>query len=185
MVVAAGAVAASCAASLAVMVTPAVGAVGAVAWAGGWGRAIEVPGLGQLSAGHGGTLNEVSCSSPGNCAAGGMYDDSLGHLQAFVVSEKDGSWGAAIEVPGLAALNTGGDARVNSVSCGSAGDCVAGGSYLTSSRSGDAFVVSERNGSWGKAMQVPGSTALSGAAGAYSVDSVSCPSAALPKTFSI
>jgi hypothetical protein len=42
MVALAGAVAASCAASLAVMAAP---AAGAVARAGSWGKAIEVPGL--------------------------------------------------------------------------------------------------------------------------------------------
>jgi hypothetical protein len=43
-----------------------------------------------------------------------------------------GWWGAVIEVPGLvpglAALTKGGYAQVNSVSCTSAGSCVAGGS---------------------------------------------------------
>jgi hypothetical protein len=38
-----------------------------------------------------------------------------------------GSWGKAIEVPGLGALNTGGQAQVNSVSCGAARNCAAGG----------------------------------------------------------
>src|SRR5215469_5732714 len=40
-----------------------------------------------------------------------------------------GWWGRAIEVPGLGVLNKGGNAGVGSVSCGSAGNCVAGGSY--------------------------------------------------------
>ena len=40
-----------------------------------------------------------------------------------------GSWGRAVEVPGLGALNTGGQAGVASVSCGSAGSCTAGGDY--------------------------------------------------------
>jgi hypothetical protein len=62
--------AAWCAASLAVTAAP---AFGAVARADRWGKAIEVPGLAQLSAGHGGTLIAVSCSSPGNCAATGNY----------------------------------------------------------------------------------------------------------------
>src|SRR5208282_6691446 len=46
-------------------------------------------------------------------------------------------------------LNRGGDAEVTSLSCGSAGNCAAGGSY---SSNGDqqAFVVSERNGSWAR-----------------------------------
>ena len=43
-----------------------------------------------------------------------------------------GSWGQAVEVPGLAALNTGGQANVNSVSCASAGNCAAGGYYTIS-----------------------------------------------------
>jgi hypothetical protein len=162
-----GAVAASCAASLAVTATP---AVGAVARAGGWGKAIEVPGLAQLSAGNGGVLAEVSCSSPGNCAAGGTYNsDASGHTQAFVVSEKDGTWGKAIEVPGLAALNTNGEANLNSLSCGSAGNCAAGGNY--SGNGTGAFVVSEKNGTWGRAI------ALSGATEPNSVNSVSCASA--------
>jgi hypothetical protein len=149
-------------------------AADAVARAEGWGKAIQVPGLGRLSAGHGGTLIAVSCSSPGNCLAGGNYEDRSGHAQAFVVSEKKGSWGKAIEVPRLAALNVGGDAGLTSLSCGSAGNCAAGGFYQNSSHRGRAFVVSEKNGSWGKAIQVPGSVALSGAAGGAAVGSLSC-----------
>ena len=126
MVALAGAVAAWCAASLAVMAAP---AAGAVARAGSWGKAIEVPGLARLSAGHGGTLVAVSCSSPGNCSADGNYTDHLGRQQAFVVSEKNGSWGSATEVPRLAALNTGKDAELMSLSCSSAGNCAAGGFY--------------------------------------------------------
>jgi len=174
MMVLAGAVAASCAASLAVMAAP---AFGAAAWAGGWDKAIEVPGLARLSAGQGGTLVAVSCSSPGDCAATGNYADRLGRSQAFVVGEKNGWWGTAIEVPGLAALNTGGDAGVSSLSCVPAGNCAAVGSYSTSSRRGRAFVVSETSGSWGKAIQVPGVVALSGAKGSSWVGAVSCGSA--------
>jgi hypothetical protein len=172
MVVLAGTVAASCAASLAVMAAP---AVGAVARADSWGKAIEVPGLARLSAGHGGTLVAVSCSSAGNCSAGGNYDNRSGHGQAYVVSEKNGSWGTAIEVPRLATLNTGGHAQVTSLSCASAGNCAAGGFY-TSSRGTRAFVVSEKNGSWGRAIEVPGLAALNTSMSA-GVGSVSCASA--------
>jgi hypothetical protein len=48
-----------------------------------------------------------------------------------------GSWGRALEVPGLAALNKGGeDTRVPVVSCAPAGTCTAGGYYTD--RSGHA-----------------------------------------------
>ena len=173
MVVLAGAVAAWCAAPLAMMAAP---AVGAVARADSWGKAIEVPGLAQLSAGHGGTLVAVSCSSPGNCSADGNYDNRSGHGQAYVVSEKNGSWGKAIQVPGAAALSgASGGSLVAALSCGSAGNCAAGGNY---SSAGDeqAFVVSEKNGSWGRAIEVPGSAALNTSMSA-GVGSVSCASA--------
>ena len=35
----------------------------------------------------------------------------------------------AVEVPGTAALNTGGYAELDSVSCGAVGECAAGGTY--------------------------------------------------------
>jgi hypothetical protein len=61
---------------------------------------------------------------------------------AFVASEVAGTWQAAVEVPGTAALNAGGHAQVNSVSCGSAGNCSAGGVYTDSSGHGQGFTAS-------------------------------------------
>jgi hypothetical protein len=141
-----------------------------------WGTAIEVPGSGTLNAGGFAQVNSVSCASAGKCAAGGSYADGSGHRQAFVVSEKNSSWGTAIEVPGLGSLNKGGGALLTSVSCASAGKCAAGGTYLDGSGHGQAFVVSGRNGTWGTAIEVPGSGTLN-AGGAASVTSVSCRSA--------
>src|SRR5262249_58404797 len=91
--------------------------------------AMEVAGSGALNGGGGAEVNWMSCASAGNCAAGGDYTDGSGHGQAFVVSERNGTWGTAIGVPGSGALNAGGDARVESVSCASAGKCAAGGAY--------------------------------------------------------
>lgn len=53
-------------------------------------------------------------------------------------------WGRALEVPGLAALNAGGNARVLSVSCWRAGDCGAGGFYTRRLGYREAFVVQRR-----------------------------------------
>jgi hypothetical protein len=59
-----------------------------VAEAGGsWGIADQVPDLDALNAGGTSAVASVSCASAGNCAAGGDYQDSAGHLQAFVVDE--------------------------------------------------------------------------------------------------
>jgi hypothetical protein len=54
-----------------------------------------------------------------------------------------GTWGKAQEVPGLGTLNAGGVAEVVSVSCGSVGNCSAGGFYTDASGGQQAFVVSE------------------------------------------
>jgi hypothetical protein len=110
---------------------------------GHWGMAMEVPGFAALNAGGLAQISGMSCASAGNCSAGGDYTDSTGHGQVFVVSEAGGRWGNAKEVPGVAILNTEGDASVQSVSCASAGNCSAGGFYTDSSDRYQAFVVSQ------------------------------------------
>jgi hypothetical protein len=142
---------------------------------GTWGTAIEVPGIAALNQGELAFIGRgsVSCTGVGNCSAGGYYTDSSGHTQAFVVSEVHSRWGTAIEVPGTAALNQGGGAAVDSVSCGRPGDCSAGGDYTDSSGHGQAFVISEVHGTWGMAIEVPGTAALNQGGGA-GISSVSC-----------
>jgi hypothetical protein len=141
-----------------------------------WGNAIKLPGTAALDGGGNAQVLSVSCPSAGNCAAGGYYTDHAHHIQAFVASERSGQWGNAIEVPGSAALNAGGNAQVFSVSCPTASNCAAGGEYADRSSRFQAFVASERDGRWGKAIEVPGSAALN-AGGNAQVFSVSCPTA--------
>src|SRR5262249_31080930 len=135
----------------------------------------EVPGMAALNTGGTAITLSVSCAAAGSCAAGGIYHDSSGRQQAFVVTEANGRWGTAIEVPGTAALNTGGDAGVNSVSCAAAGRCTAGGSYTDGSGT-QAFAVTEANGRWRTAIEVPGTAALN-TGGDAGVNSVSCAAA--------
>jgi len=142
---------------------------------GRWGTAIEVPGLGAMNKGDA-EVSSVSCGAAGSCVAGGDYTDGGGHQQGFVAGEQNGVWGQAIEVPGLAALNTGGNAGVFSVSCASAGNCAAGGDYTDGGGHQQGFVAGEQNGVWGQAIEVPGLAALN-TIGDAQVSSVSCPSA--------
>ena len=134
---------------------------------GRWGKAIRVPGLNE----GGSWVFSVSCGLAGDCAAGGYYG-----AQGFVASERDGVWGKAIVVPGLAALNEGDQAAVLSVSCGSAGNCAAGGYYDDHAGHGQGFLDGRRQGVWGAAFEVPGLAALN-AGGSAMVSSVSCPPA--------
>jgi hypothetical protein len=143
---------------------------------GTWGTAVKVPGLAALNQGGNAQVSSVSCASAGNCSGGGFYTDSSGGQQALVVIQAQGTWGSATEVPGTATLNTGGVAQISSVSCASAGNCSAGGYYTDSQGDQQALVVSETNGTWGTAIEVPGTATLN-ATGAAQVTSVSCASA--------
>ena len=148
---------------------------GAVRTAGVWGQAIEVPGLGALNQGGTASVMSVSCPSASNCGAGGYYRDRHRHFQGFVAAERGGRWGRAAGVPGLGRLNKGGNARVVSMSCPSAGNCAAAGDYQASGHQQD-FVAVEKNGQWGRAIGVPGLKALN-KGGTAAVVWVSCTSA--------
>jgi len=142
------------------------------------GDALSVAELATLNLGNAARVVSVSCASPGNCSAGGYYSlegtTALNTLrEAFVVSQSNGVWGAATEVPGLAALNVGTWAEVLSVSCTSAGNCSAGGFYRDDEGQ-QGFLVSQIDGTWGAALTMP-STALNASNNAE-VRSVSCTS---------
>jgi hypothetical protein len=106
-------------------------------------------------------VNALSCPSAGNCVAVGSYRTKSLHRAAFIVTQRHGSWGTAVAVPGLAGLNKFA-AGLTGVSCPSVGNCGATGFYQTRSRRTGAFVVSEVRGVWGHPVTPPGIAALPG-----------------------
>ena len=131
---------------------------------GDWGPMREV--ADSLNKGESAQVNQVSCGvSPKlvsiiTCAAVGFYTTSTGLGQAFTATMANGK---------------GGFAQLNSVSCPTAGNCSAGGSYAPSNTSTQPFVVTEKNGTWGKATAVPGSATLNTGKDMF-VTEVSCAS---------
>ena len=67
------------------------------------------------------------------------------------------TWHAAVQLPGI---RGGGNADIESLSCGSSGNCSAGGTYSDGKGDFQAFVASEVNGRWRNAIEVPGTAAL-------------------------
>jgi hypothetical protein len=63
-------------------------------------------------------------------------------IQAFVVSQANGKWGTAQQIPDTGSLNQSGTAWANSVSCASVGNCSAVGLYVDTSGN-QAFVAVE------------------------------------------
>ena len=140
---------------------------------GKWGPAVEVPGSAALNKGGFAQLNRVSCPTAGNCSAGGTYSASATSTQAFVVTEKNGIWGKAIEVPGSATLNTGNNIFVSAVSCVSPGKCSITGDFHTKTHSEGVWVASQKGGTWGSAGTIPGLADLA-TGGLAEVNGLSC-----------
>jgi hypothetical protein len=139
-----------------------------------WHAAVTVPGIASLNHGRA-AITGISCVSPVNCRAIGQYQETEGPMQVFAVKKVNGTWRKAIAIPGVVGLNRGGFAAAASVSCASAGNCSAGGTYTDSSKHDQAFIVNEVNGTWHDAIKVPGTTALEQGGGA-GLNSVSCAS---------
>ena len=120
---------------------------------GTWQAAKEV--AGALNVKGFAEVTAISCHSVGNCAAVGYYAPGITQSRPFVLTSKNGTWGTATAVKGIAALDTGKAGQLTAVSCGaagSAGNCTAAGTYFVAKNASQhAFAVTEQNGTWGSA----------------------------------
>jgi hypothetical protein len=121
-------------------------------------------------------VSSVSCASAGECAAGGDYTDASGHSQGLLLSESSNLWSAGMKAPLPADAGPNPSAFIDSVSCVSAGNCSAVGSYQDSSGHTQGLVLSESSGSWSTVIKaaVPSDAGTNPNA---ELNSVSCASA--------
>jgi hypothetical protein len=94
-------------------------------------------------------FNGISCSSLGNCSAGGQYRDGAGNYQGFMVNDVNSTWQVAdqLKLP-ASAPQVGKNGGVVALTCPSNGNCSAGAAYLDASGSYQAVVVNRVNGTW-------------------------------------
>jgi hypothetical protein len=144
---------------------------------GRWKRAQVIRGTGSSHNVDNATLKAISCSSPGNCSAGGSYINGAGLSRsellggggpptAFVVDEVRGKWRSAHALFGVVAPANEEGATISYLSCPSMGNCAAAGTFSSSPcADGDSdcvlpgatykrqfeksFVVNEVRGVWG------------------------------------
>ena len=111
--------------------------------AGVWGEARPaVFGAGVQSAPPDARFESVSCGSAGNCVAVGNFSNVAGATEAFSMSFVAGVWGEARPaVFGVGVQNANPYDYFNSVSCGSAGNCVAVGSFINVAGGTEAFTM--------------------------------------------
>ena len=141
---------------------------------GTWGTSQQVPEMSMLNPTRS-EADSVSCPSAGNCGVAGAYADGQGNQQVFITDEVKGTWRTPQQVPGTGALNTGGNAVVTQISCGSPGNCAVVGSYTDKNGHTHGFVADERHGTW-QAVRKLASTGAFSASTNTGAASVSCPS---------
>jgi hypothetical protein len=122
-----------------------------------WQPGAEVPlpsnavsGLEKQSAG----LDWISCASPGNCLATGVYTDLGYNSQGLLLPEVGGVWQAGVESPLPPNASTVQYAAANQSDCTGVGTCTVIGQY--NDHRGDVlgYMLSETNGSWGHATEL-------------------------------
>ena len=109
-------------------------------------------------------LNYVSCTSAGNCAVTGGYEDTEGRWQGLVITETAGKWarGVDIALPPNASPDpeagphtpAAGVVSMGQVTCYSPGDCVAGGQYTDTNYNSEPMIASETHGVWLPAIEL-------------------------------
>lgn len=138
-----------------------------------WNAAIEAPGTGGLNAGGNASIYAISCPAVGDCSAGGYYTTAGLHRRAFVVDETSGTWGDAVDVPGVDALDVDGYGSVDALSCPSAGNCTAGGVFEDATHHLQAFAANQVQGTWQPAVELPAFSSLD-VDGGGQVNALSC-----------
>ncbi len=124
------------------------------------------------------SLYSVSCSSAGNCSAVGSYLDNSGATQGLLLTETAGTWATGVEavLPANAATSKQ-DVSLYPVSCSSAGNCSAVGSYTDSSGATQGLLLTETAGTWGVGVEAALPANAVAAPHGVELTSVSCASA--------
>jgi hypothetical protein len=122
-----------------------------------WGQGVEavLPANAAATQQHTG-VSSVLCPSAGNCSAVGSYTDSSGNRQLVLFSETGGAWAPGIQavLPANAAT-TQEVFEIDAMSCPSAGDCSAVGTYTAGSGDWQGLLLSETAGTWSHAIEAP------------------------------
>jgi hypothetical protein len=121
------------------------------------------------------SLNDVSCTSVGNCSAVGSYNSGVGIFPGLLLTETAGTWATGVEaVLPANARATYQAPDLRSVSCGSAGNCSAVGDYYDAAGM-EGLLLNETAGSWSPGVEavLPPSSGVQ----APQINSVSCASA--------
>lgn len=124
-----------------------------------------------------GFLPALSCPSPGNCGAGGAYQDNSSNTEGLVLNEVNGTWKKAVKLVAPTGASTDPLLTVDSISCGSNNNCVAAGNYADKAGDSLSFIATEVRGVWAKSREIKLPPNALGAGQVSEIHSISCTSA--------
>ena len=151
-------------------------AMSATETSGTWAQAAEITVPAMADPNPNADLAAVSCSSVGNCTAAGSYFDSTQLSQAMAATETSGTWAQATEITPPAHIgNALPGNSVSGISCSSAGNCTAAGSYTDGGGNRNAMTATETSGTWAQAVEVT-APVNAGASPGAGLGGVSCSS---------
>jgi hypothetical protein len=100
-----------------------------------------------------GYLPTLTCVSPGNCEAGGVYGVD-GGVEGLIVNESHGEWTAPVTLQAPLDAAQSPSLTIYALSCGARGDCAAVGNYEDRAGTTQAFVANEVSNAWSRATKV-------------------------------
>jgi hypothetical protein len=118
-----------------------------------WGTGVEATPPANAGPNPTVALSSLSCASAGNCTAVGTYVDSSYNRQGLLLSETAGAWATGVQATPPANAGTDPTVALKSVSCASAGNCTAVGSYRDSSGNRQGLLLTETAGVWATGLQ--------------------------------
>jgi LPXTG-motif cell wall-anchored protein len=125
-----------------------------------------------------GDINSVSCASAGNCTAAGGFANVGGGNEAFTMTSTNGIWANAQPATFAKGVqNAERQANLYSVSCASAGNCTAAGSFTNVSNGNEAFTMTSTKGVWANAQPVVFAAGVQNTSTSTYFSAVSCASA--------
>jgi hypothetical protein len=119
-----------------------------------WGVGVEATLPADAGTSPGVELNSLACSSPTSCTAVGRYRDTGTNRKGLLLTKTLGVWSAVGAVL-PAGADTDPVATLDWVSCASAGDCTAVGTYRDTSGNTLGVLLTQTSGTWATGVEAP------------------------------
>jgi len=143
-----------------------------------WHRAAEITVSAKSNFNPFISINQLACSSAGNCVGVGSFIDANDVTQGLLVDQVRGAWrrGAELALPLSASAYAG--ATVGEVTCLAHASCSVWGTFYSSTGAEEGLATSETNGVWSRASELtmPTNAAANPHVFLYGFDGIACAS---------